>query len=146
MSNNEILMKLAASADKLIDWSTSIASKSETFIVEQTPLLVQEYVSWIFWENVLWGSLKGFVALFLFIILTILVKMTWTALSKNTEEAGGCLLLSAVIGGLTIFTAIGTMSDIVMAVKCKVAPRVVIVEKIAELAKSMSGGTSENRR
>ena len=95
------------------------------------------------------GSLKGVAALILLIIFILILKATWKILNNNdsdVDEISGMLFIGVVVGVITVLTTIGTTSDFAMAVKCKVAPRVVIVEKVADLARSMSNGTNGNRR
>ena len=39
---------------EFLEWAKLTANKTTNFVSEQTPLYIQEYLAWIFWENLLW--------------------------------------------------------------------------------------------
>ena len=154
---NNILKQNTA---EFLDWAKLTASKTTNFVSEQTPLYIQEYLAWIFWENLLWVVIIFSTTIVFPILAVKFYKQIkgWDETKHNcnrhccdVNEAGKCSLkgtdtrfgfnnvfflfftICSVASLITVFTAgIPSLSTVI---KVKVAPRVIIVEKIKELAK-----------
>lgn len=118
----------------LFEWVKETANTTGQFIQEQTPLLIQEYLNWVFWNNVI----TVFVIL-LFLIPSLIISV------KTLRKTNflGCFdhnwVITITFGMISfvstmVFTIEG-LSSIKEAIKVKVAPRVVIMEKLKELTK-----------
>ena len=129
---------------EFLDWAKLTASKTTNFVSEQTPLYIQEYLAWIFWENLLW----------VVIIFSSAIISSCLTIKFYKQIVGWCdpylcskeskcfsinnvfflfFTICSVASLITVFTAgIPSLSTVI---KVKVAPRVIIVEKIKELAK-----------
>jgi hypothetical protein len=49
--SEEIEKTLTDNLSQLIEWVKASANATGAFIKEQSPLFVQEYLSWLFWDN-----------------------------------------------------------------------------------------------
>lgn len=61
---------LKQNTTEFLDWAKLTASKTTNFVSEQTPLYIQEYLAWIFWENLL-SVVIYFGIFFTFVFLTV---------------------------------------------------------------------------
>lgn len=111
-----------------LDAVESSAASAGAFISEQTPLVAQECIAWVFWSGVL-SAAGGLVMLA--IIATVFL---WAAKVRSIGDdifdrgmaAVFVALISAVPATMTVF-------GIHNSVKATVAPRVLLLEKAAEL-------------
>lgn len=103
------------------------------FTLEQAPLVVQEYLAWMFWSSVLWAGCG--VAM----LLTALVLGLWvrSAVKRVGWSRDGWPEIPGVIGAvvLTVAGLSMVMPNIEQAIKIKVAPRVVVMEKLQKMVK-----------
>lgn len=126
-----LLKYLEVGADRL--------ERGAAFVEAEIPLVVQEYLSWYWWENML-GVLFN-------LLLLVGVFFIAKAGVYSFKKLGGVdydmdsnwwfgLIGSTVIGlVLGIISTISLSLDVCNLIKVSVAPRVVILEKIAEVAK-----------
>ena len=126
-----LLKYLEVGADRL--------GRGAAFVEAEIPLVVQEYLSWYWWENTI-----GVVMDILFIILVILLVKACMYSYKRLEAEefdgdcnwwGGLVCSSVAALVIAVITSISLSLDVQNLVKVSVAPRVVILEKIAEVAK-----------
>jgi hypothetical protein len=137
---------------KLIGYLDSVESKLKTgadFVADETPKLVDEWLRWLAVEHAIYAGC------FLAASLTAILLCRWgakklrTECDKYTEYSNGyawlCGQWSAtliVIGWVSVFLFnIGTIHHAMHTAKVLTAPRVVVVEKIAELT-----GLSKDKR
>lgn len=107
-----------------------------TFTAEQVPLVVQEFIRWQIWGNlleVLYFGLSLFICYKLFLklkkdLLEFVVKNKYTS---GAEVLYIPLTIVALIFAIFFFCALSS------AAKALVAPRVVVIEKISELTKGV---------
>jgi hypothetical protein len=105
------------------------------FAMEQLPLFVHEYLSWGFWESVIWGAI-------LLSASSILIYMAKLFFNKyNGYEPTSYLddghMLYIIVSGISaigsIFAVVGAITNILTAIKITVAPRVYLIENLTNL-------------
>lgn len=119
----DLLLKyLQAGADRI--------ERGSAFVEAEIPLVVTEYLNWYFWGNI-------FIICILLLLWLTLAACTAATIRfhKEPENNELCLFLFGVTLILAPF-ALGISCDkLYNCVKVSVAPRVVLLEKIAEIAK-----------
>lgn len=117
----------------LIQWVKDGANQAGSFLNEQTPLFIQEYLNWIFWS----GFITGTLMLVIFITLLVSTICYMKKYERSSNDADGWCALIA--GSVAVFVLIGFltvgMTGYSNALKAKIAPRVLVVEKIGSLIK-----------
>jgi len=138
MDRNELM-------NKVVEWVGQTAEKIGDFAAKEIPPFVQEYLTWKFWENAI-GVVGHFINLGFIIIATLAViwgvKRFW---KKHVEkphedwEIGSIIL--GIFGGLAslILTVVWIVNfpvnKVLDCVQIKIAPKVYLVEKAAEIYK-----------
>jgi hypothetical protein len=114
------------------------------FTVQQAPLVVREYAAWVCVSSLIWAVTW----LFPIAVLGYITKQIWTCCKQFWKEGseqncsdtlaasfGMCLL--TLVGALLIFGCIMKVGGhLETAAKAKFAPRVLLIEKAAELYKN----------
>ena len=130
----------------LTNWVKEIAApktgdllnKTGDFAAEQTPLFIKEFIAWQIWSN-LTSFLLGVIFFTSFLIIGI--KCLKNSLIDNKDWSEFRLTIPfGVVSGIVsafsllflVFEGFGNLQN---AIKAMVSPRVVIVEKAAELIK-----------
>lgn len=108
-----------------LDAVESQANSAGQFVIEQTPLVAQEYLAWTFWHGCLMAAVAS-------IPLAIGLYLLRRFLRDPDGDAAPPLFVLALFG--SIFGLSAAFYGIHSAVKVTVAPRVVLLEKVAELA------------
>jgi hypothetical protein len=124
--------------EKLIEYLESIKETTEngiTFASEQIPLVMQEYVSWVFWINSLYLSLW----LIAWVVLFTAGIIADRTLLKDREKYADpppkwivCIILGVVCSVLSFFIIPEWAGKMI---KTQLAPRVIILEKIEHMIK-----------
>lgn len=153
----DLASKWSAHAESLLQWSANVAEKAGNFAAEQTPLLVQEYLQWLFWQSAIKATVFGI----LWLVMIIIVALIWKYINRLEKEAleeynksytewkeGGSPspfdkdnylfargMSTIIIGMLSVIPLFNSIDCGMDAAKVKIAPRVIIVEKIADLTK-----------
>lgn len=120
----------------MIDYLQESLSKTEGFVMEQAPLVVQEYVNYTFYSSV--AFLLAVVAFFILsaIWLKISIPIFNKALGKYNEGTCGPIFISwAAMGILSIMFILTSFSKVDDLIKTIAAPRVLILEKVESLIK-----------
>lgn len=107
----------------------ALVNSAKDFTLEQAPALAQQLVQYEMWSNFLWA---GFWATpFLFAAAGCVYL--WRHIVKNPHDdlEGAGIFASAV----TAVMLVGCMNFLDKAIKCVVAPKLVIVEKLSNLIK-----------
>jgi hypothetical protein len=127
---NEDLTKRITSYLDAVEQS---ASKAGEFISEQTPLLAQEYLAWEYWSNAICMPFIALAAIAVGILVAWMVRASKDASCMDREIA---LHGATVIGGLA-FPVCALLFGVCLmnAAKVVIAPRVVLMEAVKELAK-----------
>lgn len=133
---NDILIQNVAG---LSEWIKTSAGQVGNFVSEQTPLFIQEYLNWYFWDHAV--TVGIFVILYIIVASLLLCNKKEFVRSWDEDKmnVGTFIFMAAGIVGVIGF--IPFFFDGVPAakemVKVKVAPRIVLVEKIADLTKRL---------
>lgn len=127
--NDEINQRIVSYLDAI----ESTASTAGEFVAEQTPLVAQEYLAWYFYSSLMASAF----CLVVMLVTAYAIKKVYRLLvpkggdlSQHPEVT--LLLFPAILLVLSCFFAVYNAS---YAVKVCVAPRIVLLEKAAELAK-----------
>lgn len=127
---NNLSVQWSQHAETLLKWSASVANQGTEFVSEQAPLLVQEYLHWIFWGSMIQAGIN------LAILIAMVFFARWAGkkiYEKDSDASMVCLILGILFCIPACFCAAQAIAGIMDAIKVLVAPRVIIVEKIAEL-------------
>lgn len=123
--NEELKKKMVEYLDQL---ETNLKSVKD-FGAEQVPLLVQEYLNWLFWSNI------GLTIIGAMIFTTIIIgAFKVYKFCRQTDDRVMTIILSgvvSVVGLIPFFTGIHN------AAKVHIAPRVVILEEVTNLVKDI---------
>lgn len=107
------------------------------FIESEIPLVVSEYLNWIFYYNLI--SLMGGLVIILLSILTGFIAKSNYDYLKNPNSGGqnvfACIFFGLGTLALIIAGSIQFCINLREVVKVSVAPKVVILEKISEISK-----------
>lgn len=123
----------------LLDFTVKSLETTKDFVVEQTPLLIQEYIQWGFWSNIISAS----ISLVILIVCVYCTTIGRSSLLKKyfKDENNEGWFIAAVI--LTIASCIFGMfaledfvNHIKTVVKIQVAPRVYILQELKTLLPS----------
>lgn len=130
MSNDELRKKLAEYLDQI----AAATKEGGEFAAEQAPLVAQEYVDWYFWSS-FYLALVWAIVLFALIWLAFWSCRTGQELSQNGKSAQSEPY--AFVSIISCIFSIGPMTGVAIAsywmLYATLAPRVLILEKIAEL-------------
>lgn len=103
------------------------------FVLEQAPFYVQELINWEIAVNTLWAAF--------WLGVVIALPKCFGKIAKTLRECEeydpkiGGWVLTVVLWIAMFFSVVGSLNYTGSAIKAYVAPRVVIVEKLAELNK-----------
>lgn len=127
----DLLLKyLQAGADRI--------ERGSAFVEAEIPLVVTEYLNW-YWAATLFFLLLGAVLWALSLVLLYFVPSTFKRAHDSLRYDEELYMLGVVQTlcaiGLCIFGTITMAEKTYQLVKVSVAPRVVLLEKIAEIAK-----------
>ena len=113
----ELKQALNDSAVALLEWAQNAGS----FVTEQAPLVAQEYVAWVFWENLIFAIVLGVIALgWALVARKVFTTYEGMEIDRNSfTVAASMIALSFAISAAYQFTD---------AMQAHIAPRVVIVE------------------
>ena len=137
MSNTKTPSDLADTAieklDSIMEFVSASASKTTDFVVEQTPLFIQELLAWNFTLSLIW-----FIFGVMFILLIGVAIWVGKKIYKNVSYSAdkdaavfGTGVICCVLFGL----GMGFISNKLDWIKIKVAPRVWLVEYTSNLVK-----------
>jgi len=123
---------------KLLEYLTALEAgikQGGDFVAEQTPLVVQEFLAWMFAEAVIYAV----VSFIVFVIALRLLKLLWVHTADfHHEDREFCRAFGTF--GLSVVAILScgvAVHQSTRAIKVSVAPRVVVLEKSAELIKEI---------
>lgn len=118
---------------RYMDAIEATASDAGEFVTEQMPLVAQEYLQWLWLDAVITAAAMAAVVMVAVIGCIFAWVHTRNAYTRDDEELRTfSLTVTAVVGIFFGGLAVAYALD---AVKVSVAPRVVLLEKVAELVK-----------
>ena len=119
-----------------LDAIESSATNAGEFVLEQTPLVAQEYLLWEFWKNVIQGGIFGFIVAFAAIAGAKVTYIIWNSEKEEVLENGfppfcvfpafATLFICLPLGSIFVVRILRVLEVII-------APRLVLLEKIQEL-------------
>lgn len=116
--------------NRLLDAIENSVSKTGEFVVEQAPLVAQEYLAWYFWQSTICAI--GFFAMGIVLLVTALPY--FREFKKDILEQDIAKGMFAVVGSIVAIVLIGSgVTNVFSVVKVCVAPRIVLLEKVSEL-------------
>lgn len=116
-----------------IEQSKAILGEGFDFLKKETPLLIQEFLRWKFWEHLIWGSLCLLTNI---VLLYFAFKFSMRIESETKEANGGWLFLSAICLIFLIPFTVGLFNNVLDALKITIAPRLYLLEYAIEAAKN----------
>lgn len=134
--NEELKAKLL----QYLEYIEQGVHKGADFVAEQTPLYVQELLAWHFWSYI------GDATLFLLpaVVLTVGGRWLWNYGSPERNKASdqrtnaendfvfGTTLVPCFAYAIAVGLMFGVIGKSFHAAKAKIAPRVIVVEKLQE--------------
>jgi hypothetical protein len=117
--------------DKILNFVEQTATKAGDFVVEQTPLFVQELLAWNFTIDLIWFVIGVVSLLIIPLVLFLAVKATKTD-PVNSENYFG---VAAVISAVCLSVGIPLATTNLDWIKIKIAPRVWLVEYTKDFIK-----------
>lgn len=141
--SNEIVEKsvesqLTSDYAQLSQWIKDTAANTGNFLNEQTPLFIQEYMNWMFWSNLITSVF--FTAILCASIIATICLFKSAIKNKENKDLGEGLIfsgcISSMVSGLLLVVFLLIVPDASFkCLKVKLAPRVLIIEKVGELIK-----------
>jgi len=112
-----------------LDTIESSVTTAGDFMLEQTPLVVQECLAWYFWESLIYALMYTSCSIvILWWISKVLNRIDFKNLGDHPE-----IILLVVPFSLGVTSVIMAVENILAVFKVIVAPRVVLLEKISDL-------------
>lgn len=128
MDQEELVARMTEYLDRVEDAVDTTA----TFAAEQAPLLVQEYLAWIFYSSLFYVGVWVTVAM-VFVLLSYFSATKFEATCNDTTEKGMGIGL-AVVCGVCVAGCLFLAGDYAMdALQVSIAPRMVVLEYVREL-------------
>ncbi|MEM1225923.1 MAG: hypothetical protein AAGJ40_09500 [Planctomycetota bacterium] len=132
MDETEMPKPLVDRLHSYLDALENAADKASGVFVEQAPEVAREYLDWYFWHSIFFAGV-GMLGLLAGVYIYPLLRY----LSRNAEADSRTV--ASVFGFFASFIAIAvfagmTVSSFSSIVKVTAAPRVVLLEKVAELS------------
>jgi hypothetical protein len=123
--NTELSQRLQDSAHSILDKLEGASSWTQ----EQAPLVVQEFLAWNFWMGALQATL-----LLIPIVLGGLFLISLCP-KHQKEMQSDALDIGFLLGIICIVPLVMGMLGLAQCIKTKVAPRLVVIEKLHTLLK-----------
>ena len=122
----------------------TIGSKGEQFAIDQAPETIRQMVAWEFWNNALYAGVFGII---LSICLYALInRIRWSLSDEGRKEYDDENSVKAVVSVIvmivtaivfSICTPAVFIPAVTSAVRAKVAPNLVVIEKIKDIVKEL---------
>lgn len=118
----EFVQKMLSAVERSADWTS-----------QQAPLVVQEWLRWQMAEALLWAAFQIAVA----ITIPLMVHRIILAITEGDKyAASGARIGRMVASGITLVVfGIPATFNLLVALQVYLAPRVVVLEKFAQLVK-----------
>lgn len=135
--------------NRINSYLDAIEGSAETaggFVIEQTPLLAQEYLAWVFWDAVFCAACWLVPLLLMGILMFKLIRAAWKF--DNREDNGpddppATVIAITVAIFLTGFPTAAVVCYARDAMRVSVAPRVVLLEKATTLLHRAPGAQAK---
>lgn len=137
MKTNTPTDNIIENINGITEWIKQSADAVGHFAKEQTPLYVQEYLNWYFWDY----AINAIVLFLVFLIGLVMLIWALFPLRKSQIQKGlksydqwWCIPVAVAIFIMGMF-GILMIDQAKEAVKVKVAPRVVVLDQAARIIK-----------
>jgi hypothetical protein len=127
--NEEIQQRISSYLDAI----EKHAQGAGEFATEQAPIVAQEYLSWMFWNSTIIIAACALVITVCACIVYMSVRSIVRTKDPWDDHPEALFLVFPIM--FIFFSVVHTVDNIQVSVKVKVAPRVVLLEKVAELSK-----------
>ena len=127
----EVIEKVASMSDTAIAKALADVDATESFVVEQAPLLVQEILNWGFAENLIHGVLWGVFGAGLMYGTCKAVRFLDKSDNRDSDIAISFVVIFG--GGGSVLSLIGSFCYFLTMVKIIVAPRLYLLETFSDL-------------
>lgn len=114
----------------------SATKNTEGFLVEQMPLVAQEYIDWYFWSSL------GIAVFCATVVCFAVIIGFWARMREIALEKAGCdveqyvaMVIIAIL--TTVGFLVGLLTSLYHVLKVVVAPRLVLLEKIHYLLQTL---------
>lgn len=121
--------------ERIESYLDAIESSGE-FVVEQAPLVAQEYINWVFWQSTIYACVFAVASVATIVPAAVISWKMWKAEKKDVIEKGLPPLspFPVAVGVILSFIfLVPLVINLMSATKAVVAPRVVLLEQIREL-------------
>lgn len=106
------------------------------YTVEQAPLVVKEYATWVFISSLIWAVWWGILAGLLIGLATYVWKQADKhGLTLKDDDWFPCRIVPVLLMLVAFWPLFGVSSHLENAAKAKFAPRVLLIEKASEVYK-----------
>lgn len=129
----EALSEISAATPEIVAWIRRTAEQAEGFVLEQAPLVVQEYIAWFFWQNA--------ISVFIWLAFAIpagvialrfggrsIAKLDLSVNEARVDGRDALVVVSGVVLLFCLLSLVRVVPDGKDAIKALVAPRVVLIE------------------
>ena len=132
MTEPKLEPELSSRLESILLWIEETAKTTEAFVIEQTPIYIQELLAWNFWHSFLFFS----IGVGMLIALGFCIKKITTSGGEFWEDENVPVAVPVVLGTIIclIVGPILTFNNIDW-LKIKIAPRVWLVEYVADKIK-----------
>ena len=121
---------------KLLEYANSLETKVDQvgdFAESEIPLVIQEYVCWLFYESTCLAAIWIGVMLVLSVVYRWLF-VNWSKIcERDDDKFGGQSVLTGIFLVILFLMLLPISYNLIYAVKCCVAPRVIVLEKIMDI-------------
>jgi hypothetical protein len=124
---NAMQPELQNKLTSILNWVEETAKQAEGFVVEQTPLYIQELLAWNFWNSLIVFS----IGVALLIILAICLKKIFNSNLDFWDNHPEKALPLAIIAVISLFVGPPLTISNLEWIQITVAPRVWLVEYVA---------------
>lgn len=131
--------------NKVVEWTGETAEKIGDFAAKEIPPFITEYLTWKFWENAIGvGFYLILIPIFIAVAIGLYkaVQIMWKKKKENPHSDWEVpAVLSTIFGGMSALVLSGMWilnfptDKILDCVQIKLAPKVYLVEKAAEIYK-----------
>lgn len=126
--NEELKTRLT----KYLDYLEEVMHKSTDFASEQVPETIRQLIEWEFYS----GLLKGTVLLVASIVLAHIAWKTYKWIVRTGDKSDICLVVIFCSIASVVALIIG-LSHFYDSAKCRIAPNLVVIEKLSDLVKGV---------
>lgn len=119
--------EMKAQLAQLLAFLNDSIKGGKEFVAEQAPQFVKEMLAWYFWESVIWIIIGVVVAIISYIAKRKIIESLDTKMYNYGESV---TMINAIYAVVMAIAFIVICSNVMEAVKVKVAPRVVLVDQV----------------